>query len=36
MILSYAKPFNEKMHEQLVKTQKKRKKRERFFNTFNR
>ena len=36
MILSYAKPFNEKLREQLVKIWKKRKTREQFFNTFNR
>ena len=35
MILSYAKPFNEKMREELVKIWKKQKTCERFFNTFS-
>ena len=36
MILSYAKPFNEKMRKQLVKIWKKKEKtRQRFFNAFN-
>ena len=36
MILHYAKPFNEKQREQLVKVWKKKKKTfERFFYTFN-